>query len=59
MAANDRFRWEITELESSFFSVFIIIFLVLKFNKLILSFHNRVTKDLFRLFSFNFINFIL
>lgn len=58
MAANDRFRWEITELESSFFSVFIIIFLVLKFNKLILSFHNRVTKDLFRLFSFNFINSI-
>lgn len=58
MAANDRFRWEITELESSFFSVFVIIFLVLKFNKLILSFHNRVTKDLFRLFSFNFINSI-
>lgn len=54
--SNVRFRGNVTELDISVFNVFIIILLILKYNKLFLSVHNRVTKVSFRLFNLSFIN---
>lgn len=44
MATDVRCRWNVPELETSFFNVIIIKLLALKFNELLLSFHNRGTS---------------